>query len=399
MTYILIGYMWLFIHRPFEIWPATETIHLERVYMLMAIACWGMSGRVRWAPNFLHLTYLAFAISLLVCWLASPWSGTANAQVQVENYFKMLVFYVMFVTTVRTETELKTICLGFLGVMGLYMTHSYREYLSGHHEYRMGIVRMTGVDRSLGDPNSFSASVLYALPFVVPAYSAMRGWGFWRRILPGGYLALSVLCIVLTGSRGAFTGLVLYAAVLVLKSRKRVTYILLALVFSPLLWFLIPAELQMRFYTIIDPSVGPSNAKVSADSRAQGLWIGLALLQDSPVTGAGPGAWIPASGRMIESHNLYGQVAGEMGLLGVLSFLSIVLAIGANIWAIKAVYTNEGRPKDFLYLMADAVGMATILLLFMGYGSHSLFRFSWLWYGAFLVAARASLDQSLAEKA
>ena len=34
MLWILIGYMFLFIHRPFEIWPALGTLHIERLYML-----------------------------------------------------------------------------------------------------------------------------------------------------------------------------------------------------------------------------------------------------------------------------------------------------------------------------------------------------------------------------
>ena len=50
--------------------------------------------------------------------------------------------------------------------MGVYLAHSFREYLAGRHTYRMGISRMIGVDKTLGDPNSFGASIVFALPFV-----------------------------------------------------------------------------------------------------------------------------------------------------------------------------------------------------------------------------------------
>ena len=40
MIYLLIGYMWLYIHRPFEVWPLVGTIHLERVYVLITLAYW-----------------------------------------------------------------------------------------------------------------------------------------------------------------------------------------------------------------------------------------------------------------------------------------------------------------------------------------------------------------------
>ena len=32
MTSLVAGYMWLFIHRPFEVWPWISAYHVERVY-------------------------------------------------------------------------------------------------------------------------------------------------------------------------------------------------------------------------------------------------------------------------------------------------------------------------------------------------------------------------------
>src|SRR5262249_37807099 len=34
MHWLLIGYMWIFIERPGEIWPKLEDLHVERIYML-----------------------------------------------------------------------------------------------------------------------------------------------------------------------------------------------------------------------------------------------------------------------------------------------------------------------------------------------------------------------------
>ena len=35
MRWLLIGYMFLFIDRPFEVWPWLGDLHVERVYMLL----------------------------------------------------------------------------------------------------------------------------------------------------------------------------------------------------------------------------------------------------------------------------------------------------------------------------------------------------------------------------
>jgi O-Antigen ligase len=395
VIYILIGYMWLFVHRPFEIWPALADIHFERLYMGVAILAWAFSGRRRWLPSTLHLAYASFALAVLVCWMASPWSGTAKTQLIVENYFKLLVFYVMLVTTVRTEKDLQTICLAFIGIMGLYLAHSLREFLAGKHVYRMGIPRMVGVDSSLADPNSFSASIVYALPLVAPCWAILADFKpRWRKLLLG-YVALSVFCVVETGSRGGLMSLLLCGLIYGLRSAWRFRIIAAAVVLLPLAWLAMPSHLQTRFYTVIDPSVGPENAQESADQRSEGFWIGLELLEGSPVTGCGPGAWIPATKRIIESHNLYGQVIGELGMLGLLTFPAIVLLLWQNIRSIKAPYRERGWKKDYLYYLADSIGIAIILLLFLGWGAHTLYRFNWLWYGAFLIVAKDLVDQRL----
>jgi hypothetical protein len=40
MIYLIIGYMWIYIHRPFEVWPWLGDLHLERVYMVVMILFW-----------------------------------------------------------------------------------------------------------------------------------------------------------------------------------------------------------------------------------------------------------------------------------------------------------------------------------------------------------------------
>jgi O-antigen ligase len=390
MLWILIGYMWLFIHRPFEVWPTLGDLHFERFYMLGAMAYALVYPNKRWLPNPQHSAYFAFAAAVAVCWLASPWAD--KAEEVVENYFKILVFYVLLVTAVHDEKSLKKVVLAFLVIMTVYMLHSLREYMAGRHTYRMGFARMIGVDKTLGDPNSFAAGITYALPFVVP---------FWRcrpsqtlRLFLCGYVALSVLCLVLTGSRGSFIALALWFGIVVLKSRWRWALILGGVVAVPVLWGVMPHDLQTRFTTIIDPSVGPKNAQESGETRWEGFNIGLELFSRNPITGCGPGAWRPATRRNIESHNMYGQLLGEMGSLGLVTFSAILLCFWWNLRGMERAYRRHPEwGQDFLYLLARAIGMSLFLLLFEGNFGHNLLRFSWLWYGGFLIIARYCVQQ------
>jgi hypothetical protein len=392
MLAILIGYMFLFIHRPFEVWPSLAEYHLERVYMLGALLVLLIYSGKKWVPNCQHLAYFGFGTAVLACWLASPWMD--KGQEAVENYFKILVFYVLVVLTVHDERSLRRLLLGFLAVMTVYMMHSLREYQCGRYAFRMGIPRMIGVDKTMGDPNSFGATLVFVLPFVVPFWMTRPPLAL--RLFLAGYVALSFVCIGLTGSRSAFVGLLLWVMLMIFRSRWRGRLALLGVMAAPLLWAALPPELQNRFETIIHPEVGPKSAIESGEDRLLGLRTGLELWGKYPATGCGPGVWRPATGLLIESHNLYGQTVGEMGTLGAIAFAGILLSFWANLrWVRKAYAQHPEWGRDFISYCTSAVGWAVFLLLFEGNFSHNLFRYAWLWYGGFLVIARHCLRERL----
>ena len=64
MVWLLIGYMFLFIDRPFEVWPILGDIHLERAYMLFTMLIWLLSpGKNRLFWSFLNLKLLRLLLA------------------------------------------------------------------------------------------------------------------------------------------------------------------------------------------------------------------------------------------------------------------------------------------------------------------------------------------------
>jgi hypothetical protein len=365
--------------------------------MFALLAARAMTGGCRWTSNSLNAAVAAFTVAVLVCFAASPWSGTPNAQQTVENYLKVLVFYLVLVSSIRDEGELKQLIWGFLLVMGAYMAHSLREYMAGRHTYKMGIVRMIAVSVNEGDPNSFAATIAYALPMVVPLWFASSSR--WPRCMLAGYVGLSTTCIILTGSRTSLVLTVACVAMTFLRSRRKLRMIFyVALATSCILVFM-PSELKNRFATIVNSDLGPANAKESADSRIEGFYKGLELWTRYPATGSGPGAWLPATGGKLESHNLYGQLIGELGTLGTAAFAFVLISYRSNIKWISARYRAHPEwEHDFPYLLSQAVASGVILMLIGGCFGHNLFRYSWLWYGGFLVHARRIVERRLCEQ-
>jgi O-antigen ligase len=390
MLWLLIGYMFLFIHRPFEVWPVLGDFRIELIYMILTSVVWMLTPNKRFVSNSLTAAWAAFIGAVFICSIISPWSDICMSH--FDNYYKYFVFYLMLVTVVREE-DLNRVILAFVAVLAVYMLHSLWEYHNGRRIYRMGIDRMVGVDSTSSDPNALAATIVLGQVFV-PV--------LWRefssrlvRCFLISFVALSMLCIALTGSRGGFVMLLLVIAAVVWRSSWRGRLVLPVLLGAPLLFAALPEKLQNRFETIVNPDVGPKNAKISGEQRYEGFIIGMQLWQENPLSGVGPGAWRPATGRPINAHNLYGQLAGETGTLGVVTFGVVLVAFAVNVLRIRSVYRQMGWEPDFLHQLTGALGIALLLLLFAGTFGHNLFRYTWVWYAAFLVIAREGVERRL----
>jgi hypothetical protein len=390
MKWLLIGYMWLFIYRPFEVWPSVGAYRVELLYMLATVTTWILYPQKQWPASTITWGIVGFGGAVLLSWLVSPWYGESGPT--VENYFKTSVFYVLLITTVREEGDLRLLCAAFLGIIALYMGHSLLEFVRGRHLYRMDIVRLIAVDLFMNDPNTFGASILYALPLVLPFWSAYSR--FRIRFVLVMFILLSAACIVLTGSRSAFVGTLVLCAFTIVWSRHRWTLLILSALCAPFVWLAIPEPLQNRFETIVHPEAGPLNAQQSANGRIEGFNDGIVILLKYPAFGCGPGVFGIASGKGSQSHNLYGQVMGEMGVIGCIAFGAMLATIALTIYRVLRWYsTHSEYNRDFVYYLTVALGFAFVLMLLEGNFGHNLYRYNWLWYGAFLVLIQKIIAQ------
>lgn len=398
MIWLLIGYIWLFIHRPFEEWPWLGAMRIERMYMIMVIGVWVLSGPalIRW--NRIYTGFILLTGVVLTSWLASPYP--THGEWSVENYLKYLVFFVLLVTSVRNTNDLRMILLGYVGAVGIFMAHSMREAFAGRINWdSQGVHRMVGVGNTFSHPNDFAGLITMSLPFVYPLWFEARKW--WHKGAILAYVGLTVWCVIRTNSRMGMCGILMAGLLLVLVSgpvwRRRLLFL------SPLLlvalWWIIPVETRNRFYTLIDPSSANAAAQASSGRfRYSGFERGLRLMGERPLLGYGPGTSAVAAGEGSQAHNTYGQVLGELGLVGTAAFLMILFAIGKNALESRRIASHLPWNADQLpYRMVLAATGAYVLALFMGWGLHFFFWHIWLWFGAFQAMAIACLHQQAAE--
>lgn len=391
MIWLLGGYMWLFVHRPFEVWPALGALQIERIYMIIMLVVWLFAPNKGWVGNRIHYASAAFTCVLAVSWLLSPYADKPICSDTIENYFKVVVFYLLLLSTVRDERGLRRLIVLFLAAVGLYMAHSMLEFLNGRYQWRMGIRRMIGVDQTFGDPNAFASSLLYSLPLTMPLWASRPSFGV--RIILIIYTLSVCGCIALTGSRTGFVGLcALCMMVLFVTVRRKALVVALGGVVGVgalgAALLVLPAELQNRYLTLLDSSYGPKNAAQSASGRMDGLMYGIQAWTTSPLLGHGPRAFDFATGRMGGAHNLYGQVLSEMGVLGALALAGLVLCFALNWREVRRVYTEQpAGARDFPFHVSRAIGLILVLLLLLGWSGHTLYRYNWQWFAAFQAIA------------
>jgi len=440
---MLVGYLFLLIFRPYEYWPVLGALRVERVYMLTFMAMAFFSKEKRFIPHPINGMVVVFTLCLLVSGIfAYRWS---SASVLIEDYLKFVIFYFMVIISVRNERDFRLVLLSFLVIMLLYVGKSAWEFfVHDRYQFTMGIKRMSGIDRTYGAPNSFSASICYSLPFLW----AMLRHGIeskWLRWALWGYGALAIVAIMYSGSRsGMVTALLFFLLVLASAKRKFVGLVVIGILLI-VAWDNMPESLQTRFVSTFVRGQATAGADDSAEGRMKGFLQGVDVFKRNPLFGIGPAnfqhSW-PGIDTGYNAHNVYGQLMGELGILGVLSFGGLVWVVyrtNKNIMrrvkalverlresiAAQAPPVKSGQGKNaaqgmseqpeetvweekrrtveqhvrhlnLYFLISQAVIQTLILMLFKGWGDHNLYRYTWLWLAAVTVLGYHFFQQEAA---
>lgn len=255
---------------------------------------------------------------------------------------------------------------------------------------------MVGFDKALGGPNSVAASIVYSMPF---AFGMLRGEDRWRvRLGIAAYTALSLACIVLTGSRSGLLGYLLVCLLygFSLQGKKKLYAAIVFCACFMLAWQLVPADKQRRILSLTGKHMNEGE-KGSAEARIRGsgFFAGLRMFRDRPLLGVGRGCFASYRHEQLGSvhsfsHNLYGELFGELGILGTLAFLFLIAITFKNALLIRKEVGKGNVPRASpAAWIAWAILIMLVLLLFEGWASHNLARYNWLWAAAMGALAKA----------
>lgn len=308
------------------------SINITSVFLVGALFCWLgkmiTSRRLLINSNPLDFLILLFAAVGAASIFASP-----DKQFSLYNYFHLmgryLLLYYLIANNVQTIEQLKRLLMALLCSALLVVAYGFFQYFHG-----VDISAFEWVDQeqfpalkvrvfsTLGNPNLLAGFLVAML-----AMALGLSISFDHRqiqLLLFGFIILLVTCLVLTYSRGAWLSAAAVVLFFGLYGNRKFLWLLLAVPLS-----ICGQETALeRLISIFHPTDTSASLRLA-------LWHStLAMIADQPWLGIGWGAyWLvyprydffiqDPSTTIFHAHNMYLNIAAEIGIPGLLLFLAI----------------------------------------------------------------------------
>jgi putative inorganic carbon (HCO3(-)) transporter len=208
-------------------------------------------------------------------------------------------------------------------------------------------------------PNVMAGYLVILLP--PSAALLLFAWGQLKSRLRLGLVFISLVILVilfLTKSRGAWMGLAAAALLLAALRWRRG-------------WLLLPAGLLVGIAILVVIGIGPVLDALATSGSINGvaarleIWSrAIYMIQDFPITGSGMGIFgqladalypffLVAPGSIPSAHNIYLQVAVDLGIPGLIAWLSIFGLVAGCAWG----GYRRGRDLRDPWVMALGAGL------------------------------------------
>ena len=278
-----------------------------------------------------------------------------------------------------------------------------------------GVMRLHGPTPIYEHPNSFAGMALGTLPYIFYLLPLVTKRWMQALLLVTGVFSLNI--VIFTGSRTGYVALAALVALLIFKSQKKfkaiATLILVVVLAAPF----VPQQYLERFETIY---TGKDKVGESTELRKEILRDAWAVFLRDPL-GVGVAAFPAVRWRMFhrlqDTHNLYLEVATNLGIQG---FVAFMLFVGAQLFLLRrlahqfaahrtAILARAGPGDDEVIQqevrdlrLLEAVAHATQVFLWvrlaLGLFGMDLYEIYW-WFAMGLTIALYKMEKVAAARA
>jgi len=361
--------------------PAPGGFSVAKLVGLALVVSWAATAVTRGDRHHFFRTHptMSYVLMLFLAFAAAStlWAKLPSETIAaIVRFLPNMLLLPIAVTAMKDKRSALMVCGSF--VLGAVLSASLGQVVSvsAPEAITAANVGITPGSRLIGvgvDPNELAISLVGASAIGLGLATSRALSSRWRLVGAVGTV-LCLIFVVLTVSRTGLLGLLVAIALGVLfagRSRR-----------APLLLVSLLAITSMTFYVV---AVAPQQARkrITASDGGSGrddIWkVGLRMVQANPVKGVGLGNFrLTSIDYLLEpghikrddfildrpkvAHNIYLETLAELGVIGLVLFLSI---IGFTLrCALKAARLFEARGDPGLELVARAAFVGTAAMLF-----------------------------------
>jgi O-antigen ligase len=352
-----------FVPQLLQLFPALGGLQLAKltallvvVYLVSSRRLLDQRVRLRNAPQVgLLLGILALA---LITVPTSIWPSHSIGYI-IAAFGKNVLFVYLVLQAVRTDRDARVIAATLIAGCTL-LSLAVVVRLGPVVTYRNEPGRLA-VGGSY-DPNDMALLLVIAIPFAFFMIDSCRALS---RVLLVAAIALMLVGLALTESRGGFLGLCAIGALMFLIGSRQARRLTLLVAGVSVLMFTViaPSAFWKRISTIY-------NYEEDYNLREEGgrvaVWkTGLQMIAANPVTGVGIACFpvehgaLSASRLQMAAHNSLIQITAELGVAGLILFVTIILVSIRRARRIR-LEARRGEAERSLLWFASAVEVAFI---------------------------------------
>lgn len=401
--YLLFVVSWL-LHLPMRI-PALGVIRFDLMLVLvLSMLAASTDGSQKTRTGKLLRILIAYSI-LTVPFV--EWPGSV-VKVGLPNLIKAVVFYYFTIAFVKTEQDLKRfifvflVCqvLRILEPLYLHVTQGYwgsRASMSGGWEF---LERLAGSPYDTVNPNGLAFIICTILPFLY----FMRELSWKHQLAFIILVPILLYTLMLTGSRSGLIALLIVFVLILVKSKRRIPLLVAGIVAVVVGFSNLSSDMQDRYLSTFGK--GEKNV-ATAEERIEGTEEQLRVVFHRPIFGHGLGTSAeanyhftsagPYEGKDLPAHNLYLEIAQELGLVGLLIFILFIKSIIQGFVEYQRAWSRVGT-GIFLPRFIDAMQVWIVMNIIFSFASYGLSNYDWYLFGGLLIIIQR-LERNDASKA
>jgi O-antigen ligase len=273
----------------------------------------------------------------------SIWPG-GSLKVFSDVYVKIILIFSLMISTITTPKRLRQMTWVMIIASGYIAGRGIVDYVRG--------VNLVEGDRLRGaiggmfeNPNDLALNLV---TFLAPTlFIVLQDRKATRRLFAAGLAVLMLAAIVATKSRGGFLGLAAMTLVVAYYMLRVNPGLIFAGIFAVLLAMpTMPQSFWDRMDSITNADTDRTGSRAA---RIRLIEQAVTVFSDNPITGIGAGQFVNYDGpealeRNRATHNVWLQVAAELGLFGLFAFAYLVIrSFGSCFAAMRALRTARKK--------------------------------------------------------